>query len=158
MLVITLVLMGGATVAIGCLPTYESVGLLAPILLVALRALQGITRRRRVGWRRADDDRARARGQAAASTARWPQVGPSAGTLLATGAFAAFSTLPEDQFMAWGWRMPFLLSAVVVVIGLVLRLQAARVAGVRGRGRQAATRPSGRRSSRPSATTSARSS
>ena len=44
----------------------------------------------------------------------WPQVGPSAGTLLATGAFAAFNTLPEDQFMAWGWRMPFLLSAVVV--------------------------------------------
>jgi len=122
MLVITLVLMGGSTVAIGCLPTYSSVGLLAPILLVVLRALQGIS----VGgeWaggalmtiEHAPEDKRGFYGS-------WPQVGPSAGTLLATGAFAAFNTLPEEQFMAWGWRMPFLLSAVVVVIGLVLRLK-----------------------------------
>ena len=53
----------------------------------------------------------------------WPQVGPSAGTLLATGAFAVFSTLPDDQFLAWGWRMPFLLSALVVAVGIVIRLK-----------------------------------
>jgi MFS transporter, MHS family, shikimate and dehydroshikimate transport protein len=52
----------------------------------------------------------------------WPQVGPSAGTLLSTGVFAIVSSLPQDQFLAWGWRVPFLLSAVVVVVGLVIRL------------------------------------
>jgi MHS family shikimate/dehydroshikimate transporter-like MFS transporter len=122
MLVITLVLMGSSTVAVGLLPTYDSVGLLAPILLVALRALQGIS----VGGEWAggalmtiEHAPADKRGFYGA----WPQVGPSAGTLLATGAFAAFNALPEDQFAAWGWRMPFLLSAVVVIIGLVLRLR-----------------------------------
>src|SRR5215207_11736573 len=55
----------------------------------------------------------------------WPQVGPSAGTLLSAGVFAIFSALPEDQFLAWGWRMPFLLSAVVVVVGLFIRLRIA---------------------------------
>src|SRR3954466_15576692 len=122
MLVITLLLMGSATVAIGLLPTYKDVGILAPILLVLLRAIQGFS----VGgeWaggslmtvEHAPEDRRGFYGS-------WPQVGPSAGSLLATGAFAAFNTLPEDQFNAWGWRMPFLLSAVVVIVGLVIRLR-----------------------------------
>jgi MFS transporter, MHS family, shikimate and dehydroshikimate transport protein len=122
MLVITLLVMGSATVLIGCLPTYGSVGILAPILLVVLRAVQGFS----VGgeWaggslmtvEHAPEGRRGFYGS-------WPQVGPSAGSLLATGAFAAFNTLPEDQFLAWGWRIPFLLSAVVVVVGLVIRLR-----------------------------------
>jgi MFS transporter, MHS family, shikimate and dehydroshikimate transport protein len=122
MLVITLLVMGSATVAIGCLPTYKDIGLLAPILLVLLRAIQGFS----VGgeWaggslmtvEHAPEDRRGFYGS-------WPQVGPSAGSLLATGAFALFNTLPEDQFNAWGWRMPFLLSAVVVVVGLMIRMR-----------------------------------
>ena len=54
-----------------------------------------------------------------------PQIGPSAGTLLAAGVFTLFSSLPEEQFLSWGWRMPFLLSAVVVLVGLVIRLRLA---------------------------------
>jgi MFS family permease len=124
MLVVTLLVMGSATVLIGCLPTYDDVGLLAPILLVLLRAVQGFS----VGgeWaggslmtvEHAPEDRRGFYGS-------WPQVGPSAGSLLATGAFAAFNTLPEDQFNAWGWRMPFLLSAVVVLVGLLIRMRLA---------------------------------
>jgi MHS family shikimate/dehydroshikimate transporter-like MFS transporter len=121
-LVVTLLVMGSATVLIGCLPTYDDIGVLAPILLVLLRAIQGFS----VGgeWaggslmtvEHAPEGRRGYYGS-------WPQVGPSAGSLLATGAFALFNTLPEDQFNAWGWRVPFLLSAVVVVIGLVIRLR-----------------------------------
>jgi len=124
MLVITLLMMGSATVAIGVLPTYGDVGILAPILLVLLRAIQGFS----VGgeWaggslmtiEYAPEER---RGFYGA----WPQVGPSAGSLLATGAFALFNTLPEDQFNAWGWRVPFLLSGVVVMVGLLIRMRLA---------------------------------
>lgn len=124
MLVVTLLVMGSATVLIGCLPTYNSVGILAPILLVLLRAIQGFS----VGgeWaggslmvvEYAPEGRRGFFGS-------WPQVGPSAGTLLSAGVFAVFSALPQDQFLAWGWRMPFLLSAVVVIVGLVIRLRLA---------------------------------
>jgi MHS family shikimate/dehydroshikimate transporter-like MFS transporter len=55
----------------------------------------------------------------------WPQMGSSAGLLIATGLFAAVSSLPEEQFLSWGWRVPFLLSAVLVVVGLVIRLKIA---------------------------------
>src|SRR5829696_6231888 len=124
MLIITLLVMGAATVLIGCLPTYNSVGVLAPILLVLLRCVQGFS----VGgeWaggslmvvEHAPEGRRGFYGS-------WPQVGPSAGTLLSAGVFAIFSSLPEEQFLAWGWRMPFLLSAVVVVVGLFIRLRIA---------------------------------
>jgi MFS transporter, MHS family, shikimate and dehydroshikimate transport protein len=93
MLVVTLFVMGSATVLIGCLPTYGDVGLLAPVLLVLLRAIQGFS----VGgeWaggslmtvEHAPEGRRGYYGS-------WPQVGPSAGSLLATGAFALFNTLP----------------------------------------------------------------
>lgn len=122
MLVVTLLVMGSATVLIGCLPTYDSVGILAPILLVLLRCIQGFS----VGgeWaggslmvvEHAPEGRRGYYGS-------WPQVGPSAGTLLSAGVFAIFSSLPEEQFLAWGWRMPFLLSAVVVLVGLFIRLR-----------------------------------
>ena len=53
----------------------------------------------------------------------WPQIGVPAGLLLSTAVFAMFSRLPEEQFLAWGWRMPFLLSIVLVVVGLVIRVR-----------------------------------
>ncbi|MEW6638709.1 MAG: MFS transporter [Actinomycetota bacterium] len=124
MLVITLLTMGTATVLIGFLPTYAQVGILAPILLVILRAIQGFT----VGgeWAGAslmvvEHAPPGRRGFFGA----FPQIGPSAGTLLSAGVFAIVSALPEEQFLAWGWRVPFLLSAVVVAVGLFIRLRIA---------------------------------
>ncbi|MEV4730709.1 MFS transporter [Saccharopolyspora sp. NPDC049426] len=121
-LVMTLTLMGGATTLIGLLPTYQQIGIAAPALLVLLRLVQGFA----VGgeWggavlmavEHAPDDR---RGRYGA----WPQTGVSAGLLLGTGAFSIVSMLPEQQLTAWGWRIPFLLSVVLAVVGLYIRFR-----------------------------------
>src|ERR671913_586513 len=122
MLVITLLIMGGATFLIGLLPTFDAVGVLAPILLVVLRFLQGFA----VGgeWGGAilmavghapDEGRN--------FYASWPQLGSPAGLILSTIVFTAFSWLPEDQFLAWGWRIPFLLSIILIGVGLFIRLR-----------------------------------
>ncbi|PKW16595.1 MFS transporter [Saccharopolyspora spinosa] len=121
-LVHTLYLMGAATLGIGLLPTYHSVGMLAPILLTALRFLQGIG----LGgeWAGAvlmssEHSDARRRGLAAS----WPQIGAPVGNLLAAGVLGLMlAILPQQEFDAWGWRLPFLLSAVLVLIGLWLRI------------------------------------
>lgn len=121
MLVLSLVMMGGVTFVIGLLPTYESIGIGAPILLTLLRLLQGLA----VGgeWGGAtlmvvEHAPARKRG----FYGSWPQMGIPAALLLSTGVMAAVSaaTTPE-QFLAWGWRIPFLLSAVLVVVGFIIR-------------------------------------
>ena len=121
-LVLTLLIMGIATFLIGLLPTYDTIGILAPILLVVLRICQGIG----VGgeWggaalmvvEHAPDDRRGFFGS-------WPQMGSSAGNLLAAGSFAAVSSLPEEQFLTWGWRIPFLLSAILIAVELFIRLK-----------------------------------
>jgi MFS family permease len=122
MLVITLLIMGGATFLIGLLPTFDAVGVLAPILLVVLRFLQGFA----VGgeWGGAilmavehapDESRN--------FYASWPQLGSPAGLILSTVVFTAFSSLSEEQFLAWGWRVPFLLSIVLIGVGLFIRLR-----------------------------------
>jgi MFS transporter, MHS family, shikimate and dehydroshikimate transport protein len=121
-LVLTLLIMGTATFLIGLLPTYDTIGVLAPILLVVLRICQGIG----VGgeWggaalmvvEHAPDDRRGFFGS-------WPQMGSSAGNLLAAGSFAVVSSLPEEQFLTWGWRIPFLLSAILIAVGLFIRLK-----------------------------------
>ena len=124
MLVTTLLLMGGATFLIGLLPTFEQIGVMAPILLVTLRFVQGFA----VGgeWGGAtlmafehapEEDRN--------FYASWPQLGVPAGLILSTGVFAAFSSLPEKRFLAWGWRVAFLLSIALIVVGLVIRLRVA---------------------------------
>jgi metabolite-proton symporter len=124
-LVWSLVVMGVATALIGLIPTYGRIGVWAPILLVALRFLQGFG----VGgeWggavllavEHSDDKRRGFHGA-------WPQMGVPAGLLLATGVFAALSSwLPERDFVAWGWRVPFLSSVVLIGIGLVIRLRIA---------------------------------
>lgn len=119
-LTITLVTMGAASTAIGLLPTYGQVGVVAPVLLIVLRIVQGFA----VGgeWggsvllsmEHATDRR---RGIAASVT----QIGAPAGTLLSTGVFALFSLLPSEQFLTWGWRVPFLLSAVLLLVGFWIR-------------------------------------
>ncbi|QZY28659.1 MFS transporter [Nocardioides coralli] len=123
MLVVALMLMGVATFAIGLLPTYASIGVAAPILLLVCRLLQGFA----VGgeWGGAvlmaaehgDPER---RG----FWSSWPQAGVPLGNLLATGVLFVLAAVQSDEaFEAWGWRIPFLLSAVLVLIGLWVRLQ-----------------------------------
>jgi metabolite-proton symporter len=123
MLVVALMMMGIATFAIGLLPTYASVGVLAPILLLVCRLVQGFA----VGgeWGGAvlmaaeHGDEAR-RG----FWSSWPQAGVPLGNLLATGVLFVLAAVQSDAaFESWGWRIPFLLSAVLVLIGLYVRLQ-----------------------------------
>jgi metabolite-proton symporter len=121
MLVVTLVLMGVATVGVGLLPTYSAIGIAAPILLVVLRFLQGISAGGEWGGAAlmsVEHAPASQRGYYGSA----PQLGTPLGLLLATGVFLAVSTLTtEDQFRSWGWRIPFLLSAVLIVIGFYVR-------------------------------------
>jgi MFS family permease len=120
--VVTLLLMGIATALIGLLPTYATIGAAAPVLLVALRFVQGIGLGGEWGGavlmsiEHARPDR---RG----FTASWPQVGVPAGNLLAAGVLWVMSaSLSDRAFLSWGWRVPFLLSAVLVLVGLWIRL------------------------------------
>ncbi|MGI5156073.1 MFS transporter [Microbispora sp. CA-102843] len=121
-LVITLVLMGSATTLIGVLPTYASIGYAAPLLLVLLRAVQGIAVGGEWGGAvlMATENAAQGRRGLAGM---WVQQGSPAGSILATLVFLAVGRLPDHAFVAWGWRVPFLLSAVLVVAGLVIRLK-----------------------------------
>ncbi|MFJ8627409.1 MFS transporter [Kitasatospora sp. NPDC093550] len=122
LLVVSLLLMGGSTTAIGLLPTYDTAGIAAPVLLTALRLVQGFAlggewggavllvsehgdRRRRGFW------------------ASWPQGGAPAGNLLAAGVLSLMTSVQSDAaFLSWGWRVPFLLSAVLVGVGMWIRL------------------------------------
>jgi metabolite-proton symporter len=121
-LVVTLMLMGIATFAIGLMPTYATIGVWAPILLVALRFLQGLG----LGgeWGGAvlmtlESGEPNRRGL----NASWPQVGVPLGLLLANGVLALMGALTsEPAFLSWGWRVPFLLSGLLVIVGLWIRL------------------------------------
>lgn len=121
LLMLSLVLMGAATTAIGFLPTYASIGAFAPVALVGLRLIQGFAvggewggavlliaehspRDRRGFW------------------TSWPQFGVPAGNLLAAAALALMNaTLAEGEFLRWGWRIPFIASAVLVIVGWWIR-------------------------------------
>jgi metabolite-proton symporter len=124
-LVVTLLLMGIATFAIGLLPTYDVIGVWAPVLLVTLRFLQGLG----LGgeWGGAvlmtleSGDRTK-RGL----NASWPQVGVPIGLLLANGVLSLMGSVTEDgAFLSWGWRVPFLLSGLLVLVGLWIRMSVA---------------------------------
>jgi metabolite-proton symporter len=122
MLVLTLVIMGLATFLIGLLPTYAQIGIWAPVALVVLRLAQGFG----VGgeWGGAvlmavEHAPPGARG----FYGSWPQIGVPAGLLLANAVFLYFSRLPDDQFLSWGWRVPFLLSIFLVFVGLLIRVR-----------------------------------
>ncbi|WP_445527570.1 MFS transporter [Streptomyces cyslabdanicus] len=122
LLVLSLLMMGGATFAIGLLPTHATVGSAAPVLLTVLRLVQGFA----LGgeWGGAvllvsEHGDARRRG----FWASWPQTGAPAGQLLATGVLSLLTAVLSDSaFGTWGWRIPFLLSGVLVVVGLWIRL------------------------------------
>jgi len=123
MLVWSLLIMGVATALIGVLPGYATLGVWAPVLLVVLRFVQGIG----VGgeWGGAvlmavEHSREGKRGLHGS----WPQMGVPAGLLLSTGVFALFSgRLSEAEFLSWGWRVPFLLSVLLIGVGLFVRLR-----------------------------------
>ena len=122
MLVLSLLIMGVATFLIGFLPGYDRIGIWAPVLLVLLRLLQGFGVGGEWGGAvlMAVEHSPRAQRGFFGS---WPQIGVPAGLLLATAVFAVFSALPDEAFRAWGWRVPFLLSIVLVVVGLFIRLR-----------------------------------
>lgn len=122
-LMATLIIMGIATILIGCLPIYGSIGVIAPVLLVALRLIQGFA----VGgeWGGAvlmisesGDPKNAGRGTS------FVQLGSPFGLLLANGAvLLTVSATSDEQFLAWGWRLPFIASAVLLIIGIYIRLR-----------------------------------
>lgn len=122
LLVISLLMMGGATFAMGLLPTHAGIGVWAPILLTVLRLVQGFALGGEWGGavllvsEHGGDER---RG----FWASWPQAGAPGGNLLATGVLALLAAVQSDEaFLAWGWRIPFLLSGVLVMLGLWIRI------------------------------------
>ncbi|RVJ70797.1 MFS transporter [Sinorhizobium medicae] len=124
MLVLTILVMGVATVLIGVLPTYEQIGVAAPILLLILRIAQGIGIGGEWGgavlmaYEFAPEDK---RGYYASI----PQIGLAIGLCLSSGVVALLSLLPEEAFMSWGWRTAFIGSVVLIVVGLYIRLKVA---------------------------------
>ncbi|MCI3227397.1 MFS transporter [Streptomyces sp. NBC_00838] len=124
MLVITLVTVGLSSALMGALPTYAAVGAWAPVLLVVLRVIQGFG----AGAEYAGASLTMAefappglRGRYAAI----PPAGAALGALLSAGAFAAVSTLPPDDFLSWGWRLPFLVTILVTATGFYIRMRVA---------------------------------
>lgn len=122
MLVITLILMGVATTLIGVLPTYEQAGMMAPVLLVLLRILQGLSTGGEWGGAVLMAVEHAPEGQRGRMGA-FPQIGVPIGLLLASGVLALMTGVisPGEAFLEWGWRIPFLLSVVLIVVGIVVR-------------------------------------
>src|ERR1700741_314270 len=122
-LIVTLILMGVSTFLVAFLPTYASIGIWGAVLLTVLRLLQGIGVGGEWGgsvlitmaWARHPGERG--------FLTSWPQLGGPAGLFLANLAVLAFSRMSGDAFLAWGWRIPFALSIVLVGIGLYIRLR-----------------------------------
>ena len=121
-LVITLVMMGAATFVIGALPTHASIGILAPILLTLLRFVQGIGVGGEWGGSVLISMEWGTKGHRGLM-ARWPQLGVPMGLLLSTGMVKWVSSVTGPNFEQWGWRVPFLVSSVLVGIGLYVRLR-----------------------------------
>jgi metabolite-proton symporter len=119
-LVLTLCIMGLSTFVIGLLPTYEQIGMWAPISLVVLRILQGIAAGGEWGGGVliiSENAPPARRGFYSA----WSQVGVAGGFVLSAGAFYLAQRMPHEQFMSWGWRIPFLMSIVIFAVGIYIR-------------------------------------
>ncbi|MGN1289759.1 MAG: MFS transporter [Bradyrhizobium sp.] len=121
-LIATLLLTGLATAAVGLVPTYDQIGIWGAVILTVIRFIQGVGVGGEWGgsvllsmeWARTNQHRG--------FITSWPQLGGPAGLLLANIAVLVFSRLSGDQFLVWGWRIPFLLSLVMIAIGLYIRL------------------------------------
>src|SRR6201994_1996531 len=121
-LIVTLLLTGVATVAVGLVPGYNSIGIWGAVLLTFIRLVQGIGVGGEWGgsvllameWSRNNNNRG--------FIASWPQFGAPAGLFLANGAVLLFSWLSGDQFLVWGWRIPFLISIIMVGVGFWIRM------------------------------------
>ena len=121
-LIATLVITGLATVAVGLVPTYEQIGIWAALIMIVLRFIQGVGVGGEWGgsvlmsmeWAQTNANRG--------FIASWPQFGGPAGIALANLAVLVFSAISGDQFLVWGWRIPFLISIIMVGVGLYIRL------------------------------------
>ncbi|MEV0830316.1 MFS transporter [Nonomuraea rubra] len=119
-LVTTLLMMGGSTFLVGCLPTYDQIGVAAPVLLVLLRLMQGFSvsgeqaGANSMTLEHAPEDRR-------AYYTSFTLNGTQAGQIIATAIFLPIAALPEEQLLSWGWRVPFWLSVIVAVVGVVIR-------------------------------------
>src|SRR4051794_12206942 len=121
-LIATLVITGLATVAVGLVPTYDQIGIWAALIMIVLRFIQGVGVGGEWGgsvlmsmeWAQTNANRG--------FIASWPQFGGPAGIALANLAVLVFSAISGDQFLVWGWRIPFLISIVMVGVGLYIRL------------------------------------
>ncbi|GAA4783468.1 MFS transporter [Microbacterium gilvum] len=119
-MMLTLFGIGVCTFIIGCLPTYEQIGVLAPVLLVVIRVIQGLS----VSGEQASAitmSLEHAPERRRAFTTSFTTSGSASGGLLATAVFIPFASLPQEQLLTWGWRVPFWLSAVVVVVAYIIR-------------------------------------
>ncbi len=120
MLVITLLLVGFGTMLIGFLPTYDQIGIWAPILLILLRLIQGFGAGAEYGGAVILLVESAPHGKRG-FWGSWAPIGVSVGNLLAAGVFYIVSELPRDQLLSWGWRIPFLVSIVLILVGLYIR-------------------------------------
>ncbi|MFD1717760.1 MFS transporter [Georgenia deserti] len=120
-LVITMLIMGGSTFLMGTLPTYESIGIAAPILLLLLRMLQGIGLGGEWGGAAILTFEHAPHGKRGLFSS-WPQTGVPIGLLLSTAAVNLVSLPGDEALQEWTWRLPFLASIVLVIVGLVVRL------------------------------------
>jgi MFS family permease len=119
-LLLTVSLMGLATFLVGCLPSYAAIGIWAPVLLVTLRLLQGFSASgEQSGANSLSLEHAPEHRRAFFTS--FTLSGTQAGLIIATAVFLPIGAMPEDQLLSWGWRVPFWLSAVVVVVGLLIR-------------------------------------
>lgn len=121
-LVVTILLMGGATTLIGVLPTYDQIGIWAPVLLTVLRLLQGFgagAEQAGATVLMAEYSPVKRRG----FFSSLPFIGIQLGTLMAAVVFSLLSSLPDDVFLGWAWRVPFLLSFVLILVALFIRMR-----------------------------------
>ncbi|ELS58052.1 putative major facilitator superfamily (MFS) transporter [Streptomyces viridochromogenes Tue57] len=127
MMLLTMVLMGCGSFLIGLLPTYDAIGVWAPVLLVTLRVVQGLA----IGgeWGGATlmvvEHAERTQGARRGLWSSFTQLGAPLGSVLSAGVVTLVSALPDDEFRAWGWRVPFLLSIALLGVGLFVRLKVA---------------------------------
>ena len=119
-MILTLLVMGIATFLIGCLPSYDTIGVLAPTMLVLLRLFQGLSVGGELAGATSLTLEHAPEGRRSLYTS-WAVNGIWVGYILATFAFIGVAALPDDQLVSWGWRVPFWFSAVILVVGLIIR-------------------------------------